>query len=121
MEESISVWFDDKLGSRKSKHGESFTDIEVKITDTVNRSSEDKSSELQPNTEEDITNITTSSEESIQKRQSRISLAHRKNMILKRKMNQSEQDLYLEILKNLSWDIHIKVGMIKNFWRILIF
>ena len=61
MEESISVRFDDKLGSQKSKQGESSVDIEVQITGTKDRSLKNKSSEHQPNTKEDITNITTNS------------------------------------------------------------
>ena len=44
MEESISVKFDDKLGSQKSKQGEYFADIEVQITGTEDRSSENKGS-----------------------------------------------------------------------------
>ena len=44
MEESISVTFDDKLGSQNSKQGESFVDIKVQITGTEDKFS-DKSSE----------------------------------------------------------------------------
>ena len=40
-----------------------------------------------PNTEEDVTNITTASEESIQKKQSKSSLAHTEKMILGKKVD----------------------------------
>ena len=49
VEESIKVRFDDKLGRQKSKQGESFADIEVQIAGTEVRTSENKSSEIQPN------------------------------------------------------------------------
>jgi hypothetical protein len=85
VEESIKVRFDDKLGLQKSKQGESFADIEVQIAGTEVRTSENKSSEIQPNSKEDSTNVTATSEEPIQKRQSRSSLAHPEDNILGKK------------------------------------
>ena len=40
VEESISVRFDDKLGSQKSKQGNFFADIEVQFTGTEDTASE---------------------------------------------------------------------------------
>ena len=96
MEESISVRFDDKLGSQKSKQVEHFADIEVQITCT-----EDKSSETQSHAEKDINSNTTETfEEPIQKRQSISILGHPKTRFWERNKTQSEQDLHSEILKN---------------------
>ena len=63
VEESISVRFDDKLGSQKSKQNESLADIEVQFTITEDTTSEGSNKESQTTSEGDVTNITATSEE----------------------------------------------------------
>ena len=97
IEASISVRFDDKLRSQKSKEDKYFADIEIQFTGTEDIASEVSHKVSQSSPEEDVTNTTATSKEPLQKRQSRSSLAHPKNKI----MGKKEDPI---ILKNHQWD-----------------
>ena len=62
-----------------------FADIEVQFTGTEDIASEVSHKESQSTPEVDVINITATSEEPFQKRQSRSSLAHPENKILGKK------------------------------------
>ena len=76
VEESINIRFDDKLGPQKSKQKDSLADIEVQISRSEDIPDKDTNSEEA---------IKETSEEPIQKKPSRSSVAHPEEMIMGKK------------------------------------